>query len=488
VKISLGELVQGLGATLEGDPSTMLSGIASDSRRVQSGDLFVALRGAVTDGHRYLEDAVAAGAAALLVEGSARSPLPVAHVPDARLALAEIAARFYGHPARELVLVGVTGTSGKTSTVRMLESVLHESGRRAASIGTISVRYPGTERAAALTTPDSLDLQRTLREIRDAGVDAVAMEVSSHSLVMERVRGVRFQAGVFTNLSHDHLDFHKDLESYAEAKGRLFTRAYLEGSAVLHASDPHAGAYAATARASGRNVVTFARVGASGADYRSQRERVTLEGSSFELQAPDGRYPIELPLPGDFQIENALAAAAAARALGLGWDGILRGLASCPPVPGRLERVSPGRPAVFVDYAHKPAALEAVLASLRPQVRGRLIAVFGCGGDRDPSKRAPMARAACRHADLVIATSDNPRTEDPDAILREISRGLSGVHRIVPDRREAIHAAIALADADDVVLIAGKGHEDYQIVGQTKRPFDDREVAREALRARGAAA
>ncbi len=484
----LGELVGEPDVVVERGGSIPVTGIAYDSRRVRPGDLFVALRGESSDGHRYLAAAVEAGASALLIERDAPGfpgEVALARAHDTRRALAALGARFYGDPADGLRLVGVTGTSGKTSTVRMIESIFERSGLCAGSIGTISVRYPGCERAAALTTPESLDLQRTLREMRDAGVEAVAMEVSSHSLMQERVRGLRFHAAVFTNLSHDHLDYHHDLEAYAAAKGRLFGPPYLAGTAVLHAADARSRRYAEQARAAGQRVLSFAREGAGAADLRSRNERATLSGSRFELEADEIRVPIELPLAGGFQIENALAAAGAARALGLPWEAIREGLAACPPVPGRLERVSPGKPAVFVDYAHKPGALEAVLASVRPLVRGRLIVVFGCGGDRDPSKRAPMARAACRHADLVLATSDNPRTEDPEAILREVAAGLSGEHEVVVDRRKAIERAIAGAGPEDVVLIAGKGHEDYQIVGREKRPFDDRVVARECLAGRG---
>jgi len=488
---TLAELVAGLGAQIEGPSSVGVSDVTYDSRAVRPGALFVALRGAQTDGHRFVPQAIEAGASALLVEempASRPAHVAIARVPDARAALADVAARFFGSPARKLTLVGVTGTNGKTSTVRMIESILLAAGRPAGSLGTISVRYPGFEEKSALTTPESLDLQRWLARMRDAGVVAVALEVSSHSLALGRVRGLSFAVGVFTHLSQDHLDFHEDMESYGRAKSRLFDADHLTGTAVLNAADPWTPRFAAVAREAGRAVITYARGPEARADYTTVHERVELARSHLRVRGPDAEIEIELPLAGDFQIDNALAALAAGRALGIDWDAIRRGLEGCPPVPGRLERVGEGRPIVLVDYAHTPDALDRVLGRVRPLVAGRLIAVFGCGGDRDRTKRAPMARAACAHADHVIATSDNPRTEDPDAILRDVSAGLSGSHEVLRDRREAIARAIAGAGADDCIVIAGKGHEDYQILGRERFPFDDREEARRALLARGVAA
>ena len=488
---TLADLVAGLDAVVDGPAQTRISDVTYDSREVRPGALFVALRGTQTDGHRFLRDAIDAGASALLVE---QPPVPrpanvaVARVAETRAALAAVASRFFASPARDLMLIGVTGTNGKTSTVRMLESILLAAGKPAGSLGTISVRYPGFEEKSSLTTPESLDLQRWLARMRDAGVVAVALEVSSHSLALGRVRGLKFAAGVFTHLSQDHLDFHHDMESYGSAKALLFGAEYLAGSAVLNAADPWTPRFAAIARAAGREVVTWARGAASRADFRTVEEHVELSRSRLRVRGPDTEIEIGLPLAGDFQIDNALAALAAGRALGLDWDAIRRGLEHCPPVPGRLERVGESRPIVLVDYAHTADALDRVLARVRPLVAGRLIAVFGCGGDRDRTKRAPMARAACAHADHVIATSDNPRTEDPDAILRDVAVGLSGSHEVLRDRRQAIARAIALAGADDCVVIAGKGHEDYQIIGRERLAFDDREEARRALDARGVAA
>jgi UDP-N-acetylmuramoyl-L-alanyl-D-glutamate--2,6-diaminopimelate ligase len=485
---SLAALGESLGGRIEGNPQVQVTSIAHDSRSVQPGALFVALRGAQHDGHDYIPQAIQAGAAAVAVNERSR-PIPgvaCLRLPDTRQALAALAARFYGEPARGMVLVGVTGTNGKSSTVRMVESILNQAGYRAGSTGTISSRFGGSERPASLTTPEATDLQRTLREMRDAGADAVVVEVSSHALTSGRVRGLRFAAAVFTNLTQDHLDHHGDMVSYAAAKGALFGPEYLGGTAVLNARDARSAEYARLARAGGWPVLRYGRGQESDAHVRTAAERIRLGGSELALETPRGPLELCLPLAGEFQVENALAAIGAALALEVPLSAIRAGLEGCPPVPGRLERVADCEPVVLVDYAHTPDAIDRVLACVRPLVPGRLICVFGCGGDRDPSKRAPMARAACQHADHVIATSDNPRSEDPLAILRAVEQGLRGRYEIVPDRREAIARAVALADAKDVVVIAGKGHEDYQIIGSRRLPFDDRVEARSALRAKGA--
>jgi UDP-N-acetylmuramoyl-L-alanyl-D-glutamate--2,6-diaminopimelate ligase len=485
VSATLAELCAGLDARITGDAGVRIESISYDSRRVQPGALFVALRGLRSDGHAHIAAALAAGAVALLVE---RDPGPlrasVARVSDTRLALPRVAARFFGTPAGDLTLVGVTGTNGKTSTVRMLESILGCAGKAAGSLGTVSARYAGREEPSALTTPESVELQAVLRRMHDAGTRWVAMEVSSHSLATERVGTLRFAAAGFTNLTHDHLDFHGDMAAYADAKALLFGPQYLKGSAALPAGDAFADRLAELARGAGNRVVRYARGAKARAEVRALDAEVSLDGSRFVLETPRGRAELALPLAGDFQLDNALLAAAVAEGLELPFDAIVAGLAGCPPVPGRLERVAPARPAIFVDYAHTPDALDRILSRLRPLVPGRLICVFGCGGDRDRSKRVPMARAACLHSDRVIATSDNPRSEDPLAILAEVAQGLSGASAVVPDRRQAIVAAVAEASENDAVVIAGKGHEDYQIVGAERLHFDDREEARKALAAR----
>jgi len=489
----LDRLVEGLTLEFVGDPAAPVENVEYDSRRVKPGSLFAAIRGTATDGHRFLEMALDAGATALLVEEIPDSihrrlesdPLAfgAARVEDSRAALAEVSARFFARPGDALRLIGVTGTNGKTSTVRMLYSILERAGCRVGSVGTIAARYAGREEPARLTTPESVDLQRTLARMREAGTDTAVLEVSSHSLVLGRVRTLRFAAAVFTQLSQDHLDFHGDMERYAAAKGELFGETYLDGPAVLNAADPYARELAERLRDAGRAVVTFGRD--SDADIHSVDESISLAGSLMRVSGLGDPLDVVLPLPGDFQIENAMAAIATAHALGVPREAIAEGLRDCPAVPGRLERVGTGDPVVLVDYAHTPDALDRVLERVRPHVPGRLIVVFGCGGDRDRTKRPPMAEAACRHADHVVATSDNPRTEDPEAILREVAAGLAGSFEIIPDRREAIRRAIALSRPGDAVVIAGKGHEDYQILGRERVPFDDRVEARQALRKLG---
>ncbi len=489
MSIRLESLIEGLQTRLEGDPGVTITDVVSDSRRAEPGALFVALRGERTDGHRFLDAAVAAGAAALLVEEPPRRlarPVAWAQVPDTRTALPIVASRLFGNPGEAMTLIGVTGTNGKTSTVRMIEAILDSDGRRAGSLGTISVRYGGVEFPSLLTTPEADDLQRTLARMRDAGLQAVAMEISSHALARRRVDRLAFDCAVFTNLTQDHLDFHGDMETYARAKRRLFEAPFLHGPAVINVDDPVGRTMAQDLEGRGKRVVTFGRRTHVGVHVRTTDERVGLSGSRIEIDAEGEQLRVTVPLPGDFQVENALAAIAAACALGIGKDAICRGIETCPQVPGRLEQVGPGSPVVLVDYAHTPDALDRVLERLRPLVPGRLITVFGCGGDRDRTKRVPMARAACRHSDLVVATSDNPRSEDPAGILRDIEAGLSGSYEILPDRRDAIQHAITEARAEDVILIAGKGHERVQIVGSEQIPFDDREEGRRALKDREA--
>ncbi len=485
----LGSLIEGLQAEVHGDGSVRVTDVVSDSRAVEPGALFVALPGERTDGHRFIGAAVEAGAAALLVEEPPRRlprPVPYAQVPDTRGALGLVAARLFGSPGDRLTLVGVTGTNGKTSTVRMIESILRADGRPAGSLGTLSVRYAGVELPASLTTPEADHLQRTLARMCDAGVEAVAMEVSSHALVRHRVATLRFDCAVLTNLTQDHLDFHGDMDGYAAAKRLLFDRESLAGPAVLNADDPFGATLAAELEERGQTVVRFARTKRTRATVRSIEEEVGLAGSHLVVDLDGEVLSLTVPLPGDFQIENALAAIATGRALEIGPEAIRNGIEGCPPIPGRLERVDPSRPVVLVDYAHTPDALDRVLERLRPLVEGRLITVFGCGGDRDPTKRAPMAQAACRHSGLVVATSDNPRTENPRAILRDVEAGLSGAYEIVEDRRQAIRRAVRLAHPEDVVLVAGKGHEQVQILRDRQVPFDDREEGRRALKDREA--
>jgi len=478
-----------------------IRGITTDSRAVAPGDLFVALRGANADGHDYLAQAAALGAVALLVESAPAGALPpAAVVPDTRRALAPIAVRFFGDPASELTLVGVTGTNGKTSTTFLTESILAAAGQRTGLIGTVEVRYAGERQRSINTTPESLELQRLLREMRTHGVTAAAMEVSSHGLALGRVTGVRFDAAAITNLTQDHLDFHGNMDAYAEAKALLF-RSHLKanGVGVVNLDDPRAERFVAATREGGGRALGVTRRPDVAADVRVEAAEVSLAGVRARLALPSGPLEATLPLVGDFNVENLIVAVGIAVGLGIAPADIARGVAACPQVPGRMERVAAGRddePVVLVDYAHTPDAVEKVLRTVRTLTRGRLFAVFGCGGDRDRTKRPRMAEAVARFADRAVLTSDNPRTEDPRAILSEVETGLGGLRRVEPerladadqsyaallDRREAIALAIRSARPGDTVVIAGKGHEDYQIIGREKLPFDDREEARRALR------
>ncbi len=486
----------------------VIRGVSYDSRKVAPGDLFVALRGSVADGHDYLARAVDLGAAALLVE-SAPSPdilgsAVAVVVPDSRRAMARIAPRFYGQPASEMTLVGVTGTSGKTSTSYLVESILQRARMRTGLIGTVEVRYAGEVQVAVNTTPESLDLQATLRSMCTQNVDHVVMEVSSHGLELERIHGCGFRVAAMTNLTQDHLDFHGNMDAYRGSKVRLFSD-YLDadGCAVVNVDDPSASHFLDAARDRGVRCLTVSRDANREADVRVSDARVSLDGSRVSLALPTGALDVELPLLGDFNLENLLVATGIAVALEIEPEVIAEGVQHCPQVPGRMEVVearNDAHPTVVVDYAHTPDAVDKLLTAVRPLVKGRLITVFGCGGDRDRAKRPLMAEAVAKHSDLAIATSDNPRTEDPLAILQDVEAGLGGLTRVetealdrshhacttLPDRSEAIAHAITIAKPEDAVVLAGKGHEDYQIVGTVKLPFDDRDHARRALRIRGA--
>jgi UDP-N-acetylmuramoyl-L-alanyl-D-glutamate--2,6-diaminopimelate ligase len=472
-----------------------------DSRRVAPGDLFVALRGALTDGHDHVLQALELGASALLVERTVPG-LPDdtarALVTDTRQALAPLSAHFFGHPSAQLDLIGVTGTNGKTSTTYLVESILAKADRRVGLIGTVEVRYADVQQRTINTTPESIDLQRTLRSMLDAGIDAVAMEVSSHGVALGRVDGSRFAVAACTNVTQDHLDFHGTMEDYLETKLDFFRRYLAPGSlAVVNADDGSAGAFEAAAKEAGARLLRVSRRAGQG-DVTLGAVEITLTGTRAELVLPSGNLAVELPLLGEFNLENMLVAVGIAVGLDVAPESIAAGLADCPQVPGRIERVgpeSPSLPTVLVDYAHTPDAVDKLLRAVRPLARGRLIALFGCGGDRDRGKRPLMAEAVAAHADRVIATSDNPRTEDPLRILADVEAGLGKLERVepaeldttergyatLPDRREAIGLAVRIARAEDTVVLAGKGHEDYQIVGRERFPFDDRVEARRAL-------
>ncbi|MEO8226092.1 MAG: UDP-N-acetylmuramoyl-L-alanyl-D-glutamate--2,6-diaminopimelate ligase [Gemmatimonadota bacterium] len=453
--------------------STSLTGLTTDSRGVRPGDLYIAVRGSQADGHRFVPDALAHGAAALLVETAQRTHVPQVIVRDGRKAALAAARTWYDDPARSLSLVGITGTNGKTTTTGLVRHLLNADGK-AGSIGTLGAfdgagaAIPST--AGTLTTPGTIDLQATLAALRDRATQWVAMETSSHSLDQGRLDGLTFAAALYTNLTRDHLDYHGTMEAYLAAKLRLSSYLALSGVDIVNLDDD---AWSALPQRAER--VTFGLNPA--ADVRAAELQLDAGGSRFRMLTPWGASDIALPLLGDFNVANALAAAAAALALGRSFDEVTDRLQRAPQVPGRMEKIAEHPCVVLRDYAHTPDALERALATLRPLTAQRLVVVFGCGGDRDRGKRPLMGRIAALAADLTIVTSDNPRTENPDAIIDDIVAGMAGApHVRIADRRAAIAAALDGAGPGDTVLLAGKGHETYQVIGTEKLPFDEREI------------
>lgn len=480
----LSELVRGLAVSgdLGSDPE--VSGVRHDSRAVEPGELFVAWRGARHDAVAFAGEAASRGACAILADRErppgAAEELPWLVAAEPRRLLAALAGPLYRHPDRELDLVGVTGTNGKSTVVELVGAMLDVAGRPAARIGTLGWRFPGLEAPATeRTTPEASDLARLLRRVLDLGARAAAMEVSSHALAQGRVAGVRFRAAAFTNLTRDHLDFHADLEEYFETKTKLFDQLAPGGTAAVSADDPFGQRLAERLP----DAVTFGTRGAVAPG------RVELDGKGVrgELLTPAGRLEIASPLLGRYNLENLLAAVALGVGLGLPLDALARGIAATRPLSGRMEPVDAGQPfPAVVDYAHTEAALEAAIRSLKELTGRKLVLVFGCGGDRDPGKRPRMGRIAGSLADLPIVTSDNPRGEDPLAIIAAVEEGLkasgNASYRVVPDRREAIRRAVAVAAQSGwAVLVAGKGHERAQIVGDRRLPFSDREELERAL-------
>jgi UDP-N-acetylmuramoyl-L-alanyl-D-glutamate--2,6-diaminopimelate ligase len=451
-------------------------GVADDSRKVKRGELFIAVRGWNTDGHDFLDAAAQRGAAVAMVEDAGRTTLPALVVREGRRAAAVAASIAYGNPARNLAMLGVTGTNGKTTTTSIMRHMFDDGGSSSASVGTLGVLIgsegellPG---GGGLTTPGPVELQRVLRALVDRGVRTVAMEVSSHSLDQRRVDGLEFDVAVFTNLTRDHLDYHGTMEAYLQAKARLLDYLKPDATVVVNAD---ASEWATLTPK--RTPLTFAL--RANADIRAIDVRYTPRGSEWTLVTPRGSSEVTLSLIGDVNVENALAAAAAAFALGHSPKVIAVALSTVPQVSGRLEIIST-RPTVLRDYAHTPDALERALRTAREFTRGKLIVVFGCGGERDKGKRPIMGEIAERGADCAIVTSDNPRTEDPDAIIDDIEAGMRGSgHERVTDRLAAIQRALDLAEDGDIVLLAGKGHETYQIRGTTSYPFDEKEIVKE---------
>jgi len=502
LRYKLSELFEMADLTWEkGARDPIVSGITDDTRRIETGDVFVATAGATIDSHLFISDAVEKGAAAIIAEKPTGDygKVPVIQVADSRDALGRLAHAYYGNPSRKMLVAAVTGTNGKTTSTFIIESILKAAGYNPGVIGTIEYRYAGKAIEAPNTTPSAIQLARMLAEMRDAGVNALVMEASSHAADQRRISGIEFDGCILTNITQDHLDYHRTMEAYAEAKKSIFTdyiqrRGTQPGKgapvAAFNVDDEWGARFAADYKG---NKLTYALQ--SDADLRATDIEMLGSNSRFRLHTDGATTDIGMNLVGMFNIYNALGSIALCKGLGISMEHVVAGLGSLDTVPGRLEQVRAGQNfMVLVDYAHTPDALERVLVNSREMTRGKLIVVFGCGGDRDPGKRPIMGKAAGELADYVVVTNDNPRTEDPEKIadqvmagVRESERPTDAVQRIL-DRKGAIHHALGVAQEGDVVVIAGKGHEDYQILGREKVHFDDREVAREFLQARGVGA
>ncbi len=471
------------GEVPEMPPAITVTGITADSRKCAAGSVFIAIPGTAVDGARYAHEAVDRGAVAVVTERRIDLPEDVIQlvIPDARAAVADLAAAYYGHPARDLTVVGITGTNGKTSTSLILRSIFRAAGKKTAVFGTISYEVGERKVPAPTTTPDPVSLMGYLAEARDQGIDHAVMEVSSHALVQQRARGIPMAAAVFTNLAPEHLDYHRDFADYRAAKSLLFEGLAPDAFAVLNGDDPASNHMASRTRA------RVLRYGTNDAlAIRAGKVHCGTSGITFLLTLPGGEAEIRSPLLGRVNVMNCLAAAAAAHALGFSIEEIRKGLNGVSVVSGRLQSIEAGQDfTVLVDYAHTDHALENVLKSIRTfSGNRRITTVMGCGGDRDRTKRPRMGRVAAELSDHVVITSDNPRSEEPEAIIQDVLAGLEGQtnFEVEVDRRKAIRAALSLAGPTDIVLVAGKGHEPYQIISGVVVPFDDRLVVREEIR------
>lgn len=487
-KVNLRQIAEQLNAEFFGNEISEVSNVTHDSRQAREGTLFAAIRGLTMDGHRFVDDVMRRGAVGIISELDAPVEFQGAwlKVADAREALAKAASVIYGNPSHQLKLVGITGTNGKTTTTYLCFALAEANGEKPAMLTTVEYRIGEKSEEAIRTTPEASDTNKFLREAVDEGCQTAVMETSSQAIDLHRCDWLRFKVGIFTNLTRDHLDYHLTMENYFDAKKKLFDGRLGEkpASCVINIDDEWGAKLAIELKESGQKVLTFAQN--NSADLTAENIEVSLiKGTSFMLKTPSGERQIISPLVGKPHVYNMLAATAASLELGFNLDKIVKGLETCVGAPGRFERVPhDGDFAVVVDYAHSDDALLNTLKTARDLTKGRIITVFGCGGDRDKTKRIPMGEVAGRNSDLVIVTSDNPRTEDPLKIIEQIEGGLKNTncpYLVISDRREAIHQAIAKAKPDDVVLICGKGHETYQIVGSEKYHFDDREIAQEAL-------
>jgi UDP-N-acetylmuramoyl-L-alanyl-D-glutamate--2,6-diaminopimelate ligase len=484
IQKKLSDILEGIEIkSSSGDMNMLIQGITMDSRRVQQGDLYACVPGMNVDGHDFAVQAIEKGAKALLVERVLPLEVPQLQVKDVRVILGDIAANIYNHPSSRLEVVGVTGTNGKTTITHLIERIAIKEGKKVGIIGTLGARISGREIPGSRTTPEAIDLQKLLAEMVDEGVKLAVMEVSSHALVLGRVTGCEFDAGIFTNLTQDHLDYHKTMEEYLQAKAQLFSGlSGLKGPkvGVVNGDDPaseHLGKVSAVP------VVTYG-VNSENLDYKAEEIELKVGGIQFTVSFKGRSEKVVYSTPGMFSVYNALAAFAWGVESGRDPRLVAEALAEIEGVPGRFESVRMGQPfQVIVDYAHTPDGLENVLRTAREFTQGRLITVFGCGGDRDKGKRPKMGTIAAELSDYVLVTSDNPRTEEPREIIKDVLGGVIGVeYSAIENRREAIESACRMAKPGDTILIAGKGHEDYQIIGKDVFPFDDRQVAREALR------
>jgi UDP-N-acetylmuramoyl-L-alanyl-D-glutamate--2,6-diaminopimelate ligase len=478
--MTLRELIAGAEVEgVSGDDGVEIADLAYDSDRVGPGTLYFCVRGQRADGHDFAPAAIEAGAAALVVEHELDLAAPQVRVADARAAMAPLAARFWGDPTAELEVVGITGTNGKTTTAFLVRAILEAAGRRCGLLGTVKQVVGGAEEEVIRTTPEAIDLQATFRRMLDAGDADCSMEVSSHALALRRADAIHFAVALFTNLTQDHLDFHADMEDYFQAKRMLFDLG--PGAAAVNVDDP----YGARLAGEIEGAITFSAAGAD-AEFRATDVKFDVSGARFRVHGPEGEVEVRTALPGHFNVANALAAIAATSALGVPPGAAAAALSAAGQIPGRFEPVDEGQSfAVLVDYAHTPDSLDNVLRAARRLTEGRLISVFGCGGDRDREKRPLMGRIGAELSDIAVVTSDNPRSEDPEAIIGEILAGVPTAAGVVvdPDRRAAIGLALRRAEPGDTVVIAGKGHEQGQeFEAGRKVPFDDREVAREELR------
>lgn len=463
-----------------------IESLTANSEEAKKGALFVAIKGFSSDGHKYIKDVIQRGVKVVVVEKEESLSKDIIQlvVSDTREALAHLSCEFFNHPSQKIVLIGVTGTNGKTTSTYLLEAVLKEAHVKPGVIGTINYRYLGKTFEAPNTTPDSLEFQRILHHMQEEGVSHVAMEVSSHALTLKRVDGSHFNVALFTNLTQDHLDFHSDLEDYFQSKRRLFVellpKSKKKTHSVINIDDP----YGLRLYEELKNAVVSFSLKNPKADIYTKANEFSLEGITAKIHTPKGDILIQSSLLGEHNLLNILGIIGVSLALDIPLPVIQKGILSTKNISGRLEKVDAGQPfLVLVDYAHTDDALKNVGKALLKLKKNKIITVFGCGGDRDRKKRPLMAKAASQFSDTVIVTSDNPRTEDPQKIIEEILQGLEGItnYLVEPDRKKAIQKAIDMAEAKDIVLIAGKGHEDYQILGKTKIHFDDRKVAREAI-------